>query len=149
MGSPPGPPPGSRPPPLGTESQTPVKKLPCPNFVAGGNNYNSADETETQLEAFRMQKRNCFFDDSCAVHFMSRLVHKFFFCNLVLFGPELFNIVVICSLKPAVRCKGPFTLGDDDDDFYSKGQFVGWCTYLGDDFINSNLSSSSSSANGP
>ena len=25
-------------PPLLTESQTPVKTLPCPNFVAGGNN---------------------------------------------------------------------------------------------------------------
>ena len=40
-------PPGSRPPgadpprpgtPLWTESQTPVKTLPCPNFVAGGKN---------------------------------------------------------------------------------------------------------------
>ena len=36
-------PPGSRlpleeaPPPLLTESQTPVKIVPCPNFVAGGN----------------------------------------------------------------------------------------------------------------
>ena len=37
-GSPPGtPPPRSRPPsPLLTESQTPVKILLCPNFVAGG-----------------------------------------------------------------------------------------------------------------
>ena len=26
-------------PPLLTESQTPVKILPCPNFVAGGNNW--------------------------------------------------------------------------------------------------------------
>ena len=30
-------PPGPGPSPVWTESQTPVKTLPCPNFVAGGN----------------------------------------------------------------------------------------------------------------
>ena len=33
----PPPPPGPDPPALLTESQTPVKTLPCPNFVTGGN----------------------------------------------------------------------------------------------------------------
>ena len=35
----PGTPPGPGNPPLWTESQTPVKTLPCLNFVAGGNKY--------------------------------------------------------------------------------------------------------------
>ena len=30
---------GIAPPPLLTESQMPVKTLPCPNFVAGGNKF--------------------------------------------------------------------------------------------------------------
>ena len=49
--APPGPgtPPGSRPPSLWTESQTPVKISPCPNFVAGGNKLNISTKFNCQL----------------------------------------------------------------------------------------------------